>query len=226
MTHVLPAGTTLAEVRDSYALPLDKAHFGAQLFEGRSRDFVAAMCNHQLESTDTLIPHIHFESTLDRELIQAATANSDFIDNDTWDVLYENLFEERLLRYLRGTGHPDHPDVIAVVGVEEYSRSLGDPVLRSRLFLHTVSGSDLVPLDPNWKLRVSVPLFVLTSARAMLRPLGTDQIQTSPWQAGARHVQQTRALAQSGAYSSISLTLQSHLASGSSKFIRASTTAS
>ncbi|KAI0683562.1 hypothetical protein C8Q76DRAFT_804192 [Earliella scabrosa] len=137
MTHVLPAGTTLAE-----------------LFEGRSRDFIAAMCNHQLESTDTLIPHIHFESTLDRELIQAATANSDFIDNDTWDVLYENLFEERLLRYLRGTGHPDHPDVIAVVGVEEYSRSLGDPVLRSRLFLHTVSGSDLVPLDPNWKLRI------------------------------------------------------------------------
>ena len=103
---------------------------------------------------DVLIQHIAFKSRFDLAAIEQQSAQSEEMSTSTWDALFEDAFRSRLIRYLRGRGHPNHPDVIEVVGQETFVREEQDPLLRARLFLQMMSGSDLVPIDKEWKLKV------------------------------------------------------------------------
>ena len=69
------------------------------------------------------------------------------MDDPSWDLVYQSYFHERLEEYLNGVGHPDHPDVRAVVGEARFLADANDPLLRTRLFLQMMTGSDLLPMD-------------------------------------------------------------------------------
>ena len=106
-------------------------------------------------------PEVVIKALLDHSPLDVAAVNdaagyADHMTTDSWDVYYQRLFRDYLEEYLRGSGHPDHPDVIAAVGEEEFRARVGDPLLRARLFLHMMSGSDLVPVKPDWKLEVGL----------------------------------------------------------------------
>jgi len=65
------------------------------------------------------------------------------------------------MRYLLGSGHPDHPllrDTFATDG--DYGH--GNEVFRARLLLLAVSDSDLMPVDRDWHIMVMF-LYTLVS---------------------------------------------------------------
>lgn len=60
-------------------------------------------------------------------------------------------------RYMRGTGHPDHPDVRRVVSAQQIERDRGSKCLRPRLLVHTIWGTDYPPVTLYWRMRVCNP---------------------------------------------------------------------
>ena len=160
MSCVLPTDLSLSKVsvlliaRECIALNC----FPPQIFDERGREYLAALCDFRVKSAELVISHTEIISTLDRANLAEMSALSTELDDKTWDALYEEWFENRFYAYIRGVGHPDHPDVIDVVGPEVHLRARGDTVLRARMFLHTLSGSDLVPLNSDWKLKVRILL--------------------------------------------------------------------
>ena len=127
----------------------------SQTFNGQCRDFLGIMCNQRLDSVDVLLARLVSHSDLDAEVIASQGARTESLDDDlTWDLLYEQGFDVRLRTYLSGVGHPRHPNVIAAIGVERFEREANDPLLRARLFLRMMTGSDLIPLDPEWSIKV------------------------------------------------------------------------
>lgn len=68
----------------------------------------------------------------------------------------QSLFRDRVLRYVRGTGHPDHPELNGIVTPELAASERSDTTLRASLLLSTMSSSSLMPLGSHWKLKVSV----------------------------------------------------------------------
>ncbi|KAI0706371.1 hypothetical protein C8Q76DRAFT_748384 [Earliella scabrosa] len=136
------------------AAPLAIGSGLAQTFASRCRDYLATMCNHRLDDPEVLVTHLEFRSALDAKKIASECERSVDMPLAAWDFFFEEEFVSRLLRYLRGRGHPDHPDVRAVVGEERFLRDRDDPLLRARLFLHMMSGSDLIPNGSSWKLKL------------------------------------------------------------------------
>ena len=127
----------------------------SQAFDQRCRDFLAVMCNQRLDSIDLLLARTQSRSTLDAAAIASQGARQDApIDDPTWDIIYEQGFDARLRTYLQGVGHPNHPNVVAAIGQQRFDRDANDPLLRARLFLHMMTGSDIVPLDPDWAIKV------------------------------------------------------------------------
>ncbi|KAH9937958.1 hypothetical protein B0H21DRAFT_833402 [Amylocystis lapponica] len=84
---------------------------------------------------------------------------------------YGRLFFLRLLRYLQGVGHPEHPELYAsgLVSAEDWSTAQNDRVLRSKLLLMAVQDSAMIPLSPDWRIMISV--LRRTDDRQQLRPL-------------------------------------------------------
>ena len=115
------------------------------------------MCSQRLDTPELLISRLVDRSFLDAATIEQDAGRNVEMDDAVWDLYYQGLFRSLLEGYLRGTGHPDHPHVHAVVPDEHFARDANDPLLRSRLFLHMMSGSDLVPVDSGWKLEVRLP---------------------------------------------------------------------
>ncbi|KAI0744664.1 hypothetical protein C8Q76DRAFT_688012 [Earliella scabrosa] len=68
-------------------------------------------------------------------------AHSAFMDDQSWDLVYQCYFHKRLEEYLNGIGHPDHPNVHAVIGEVRFLADANDPLLRTRLFLQMITGS-------------------------------------------------------------------------------------
>ena len=70
-------------------------------------------------------------------------------------TLVRNLWDS-FKRYLRGVGHPDHEfiRVTKVISEEIMRRDAADALLRSKLFLEVISGSELLPVSEGAKLRV------------------------------------------------------------------------
>ncbi|TFK77715.1 hypothetical protein K466DRAFT_571306, partial [Polyporus arcularius HHB13444] len=81
------------------------------------------------------------------------SANSEDMPDVSWDIIFEDAFRERLKAYLKGRGHPDHPDVHELIPEEIFMRDRDDPLLRARLFLQMMSGCDLVPPEGDWNLK-------------------------------------------------------------------------
>jgi len=65
------------------------------------------------------------------------------------------LFEQRLLHYLAGVGHPPSTSGVLVTD-RDFEESLGDTSLRTRLFLIALTGMDLAPVDGLQKLSVRI----------------------------------------------------------------------
>ena len=70
--------------------------------------------------------------------------------------LSSNLFKKQLLRYLNGRAHPDHPIIKERLAVDSAARGLdgsddgiSNQVLRAARFLETITGSDLLPHEPD-----------------------------------------------------------------------------
>ena len=161
MTCALAPSDALDKVRVAGSLheshPNPFSPPSSQTFNSRCRDFLAVLCNQRLRSVDALLSRVFSRSDLDAEAIASQGARSESLDDDpTWDLVYEQGFDLRLREYLSGVGHPNHPNVIAVIGVDRFEREADDPLLRARLFLKAVTGSDLVPLDPKWSIQVRV----------------------------------------------------------------------
>ena len=126
----------------------------AQLFEARTRDFLAFMYDKRLKSVQTLHNHLVFRSELAKGNVLEVAATSEVVPVEAWPIIWEHEVEDRLRGYLNGVGHPDHPDVRAAVGEERFVREAGDPLLRARLFLQMISGNDLIPVTEDWELEV------------------------------------------------------------------------
>ncbi|KAI0712965.1 hypothetical protein C8T65DRAFT_695159 [Cerioporus squamosus] len=137
-------------------LAISEGHTLEETFARNTRDYLATMCSVRLDDVSLLIRHLKIKSSLDRGAIEKQSANSEDMLNATWDVHFEDLFAERLKVYLWGRGHPDHPDVRDVVGEDVFLSDKEDALLRARLFLQMMSGSDLVPPEGDWQLKINV----------------------------------------------------------------------
>ncbi|KAJ3010068.1 hypothetical protein NUW54_g885 [Trametes sanguinea] len=124
--------------------------------EGSTRDHLAFLYDRQLKDVDDLIAHLEFKpAAKPGHAAWLSDGDSDTsIDDADWDVINEDLFMMRLREYLRGKGHPNHPYIQELVAPEVIAAAADDELLRARAFLQMMSGSDLLPADPNWKLKV------------------------------------------------------------------------
>ena len=77
---------------------------------------------------------------------------------DAMDVTYEKEFEDRMRFYLSQPGHPEEPEIQLMVGESRYTREKNDVLVRARLLLTMMTGSDLVPVDPTFRLKVRIVL--------------------------------------------------------------------
>ncbi|TFK82464.1 hypothetical protein K466DRAFT_603651 [Polyporus arcularius HHB13444] len=153
-TELASDASGLAAFRRGMHMAIASGHTLDETFLFNCRDYLAVMCSVRLDDVSLLIRHIEFKSALDLRAAEQQSAHSEIMPNVTWDVIFEDAFKERLTAYLKGRGHPDHPDVREVVGQEVFLRDQGDPLLRARLFLQMMSGSDLVPPEGDWKLKI------------------------------------------------------------------------
>ena len=146
-----------------------------QTFEGRVRDYLVSMCNQRIQNVEQVVGALEVRSNLDPTEVSAACEQSSTMPQCGWDLCWEGEFYNQLVAYLRGVGHPDHPDVRAVVGEERFDRERDDPLLRARLFMAMISGSDLVPEGNEWKVKVHfigslrlAPLGLITNVSVQL----------------------------------------------------------
>lgn len=99
------------------------------------------MCNQQLDDVEVLLDHLDF--------IPSEQPGKLAIDR-----VYEIEFADRVRKYLIGLGHPDHPSIRPMIGDKRFEQEQHDPLLRARLFLQMLTGSDLVPRNPSYTLKV------------------------------------------------------------------------
>jgi hypothetical protein len=70
------------------------------------------------------------------------------VDADQTENIHQLVFLTRLGRYLRGKGHPDHPNLgTDWVDVDERNRVAQDSTFRSIRFLKAISGTEILPDD-------------------------------------------------------------------------------
>jgi hypothetical protein len=94
------------------------------------------------------------------------------------DFLYQHASVDadallaKLARYLRGTGHPQHAMITNdVVSHQEQEEAAGDRTFRAEQFLAVATGSELLPLEEEWVIEVSVRI-----SRQTLIQLGNRSI--------------------------------------------------
>ncbi|OSC97351.1 hypothetical protein PYCCODRAFT_1471873 [Trametes coccinea BRFM310] len=140
MSIVLAPGTTLRMIFD---------------MEGTTRDHLTFLYDRQLKDVADLIAHLEFKTAAKSgHAAWLSDGDSDAsIDDADWDVINEDLFAMRLFEYLRGIGHPNHPYIQELVAPEAIAAAADDTLLRARAFLQMMSGSDLLPANPDWKLK-------------------------------------------------------------------------
>lgn len=103
------------------------------------------------------------------------------------DVLVDQLsflFQLRLIRYLTGQGHPDHPAVKSFLSSSSYSnKSEVNAILRPRMFLLAMTDSDIVPIDINWRLTVSYlhPLTNFSTPTRLLNQVRLYMPESAPF---------------------------------------------
>jgi hypothetical protein len=66
------------------------------------------------------------------------------------------LYQLKLSRYLRGTGHPIHASISTdVVTPAMYTEVGEDPVYRARAFLKSATGTSTLPTLSDWHIKVN-----------------------------------------------------------------------
>ncbi|KAI9062194.1 hypothetical protein FKP32DRAFT_1604397 [Trametes sanguinea] len=150
-------------------------------FLGRSAAYLAFMYDRRLHDVALLLEHLVFNSAV-KVSEQAILTITDDDDGDemsttTWDLLYEDLFATRLSEYLQGFGHPNHPHIVELLDHATITAAADDGLLRARAFLQLMSGSDLLPTNPDWKLKfyfdhVRQPTSAPANEPPMPAPLG------------------------------------------------------
>ncbi|RDX47054.1 hypothetical protein OH76DRAFT_1419896 [Lentinus brumalis] len=106
---------------------------------------------HQLDDIEELLQHVQFVSHLDN--VPHSTL-SEIEGEVARRADYEGLLAEALKSYLSGVGHPDSWGLREVLGETSFCEGEGDSLLRGRLFMRRVLGSDIVPTEPNWKIQI------------------------------------------------------------------------
>ncbi|KAF7314815.1 Alternative cyclin Pcl12 [Mycena kentingensis (nom. inval.)] len=100
--------------------------------------FIYTMYERRLKSLDQVLSRIAFRKN-------AATKEA--------DVLFK-LFEARFMRWIKGRGHPDSC-LGTLVDEEAFEAARGDPMLRARMFLDSIVGTQQIPLYE--KFEPSIP---------------------------------------------------------------------
>ncbi|KAJ2973809.1 hypothetical protein NUW54_g11995 [Trametes sanguinea] len=121
-------------------------------FAGRSSEYLAFMYDRRLHKVSVLIDHLEFRSGV--KAPETIPVDDDPIIGDaTWDAIYKERFTTRISEYLQGCGHPNHPHITALLDPASFAAAEGDSLLHARGFLQLMSGSDLLPTNPSWKLK-------------------------------------------------------------------------
>jgi len=67
-----------------------------------------------------------------------------------------DLFQQHVIAYLQGVGHPDNQYMCDVVGAHVFEVGKGDPLLRVNALLKTARASDILPTLPVWYIDVKL----------------------------------------------------------------------
>ncbi|TFK87733.1 hypothetical protein K466DRAFT_599244 [Polyporus arcularius HHB13444] len=121
-------------------------------FKGNARDYLANMFNKRLDSVQVLLDHIDFASGVDQALVDLTSGGG--IAEAEWDRTFESEFELALAFYMQQAGHPDDDGIRKLVG-DGFDSAAHDPLLRARMFLTIMSGSDLLPAESEWKIKIA-----------------------------------------------------------------------
>jgi hypothetical protein len=108
-----------------------------------ARKFVGWTCSPQVKSVDDIIPHIR---------VREAPHQPPHPDNK--EIM--DLFQQHVIAYLQGVGHPDDQYVRDVVGAHVFEVGKGDPLLRVNALLKTARASDILPTSPVWYIDVKL----------------------------------------------------------------------
>jgi hypothetical protein len=127
---------------------------------------IATMYNRSVSSGSQVIPYLEYLQT------ERLPANPQI-----WESTVE-LFKLHFRRYITGIGHPSHPNLVEFISEDVIKDGEGDKSLRARLFLLSISGSQLLPLHKK-ALKVCnnchyyIVLFPLRLLQITLEPSGT-----------------------------------------------------
>ena len=113
-----------------------------KMFSGPAYDpysIVLSMSNRAITSTSQLFRHVQFAMT---------DHSGSYIKNRLFYI-----FQYRFLRYLLGSGHPDHP-LLRGTFTPASDHTPGDELLCVWLLLLAVSDLDLMPVDRDWVIMV------------------------------------------------------------------------
>ncbi|TFK84475.1 hypothetical protein K466DRAFT_601968 [Polyporus arcularius HHB13444] len=103
-----------------------------------------------LETIEQLIDRLEFRSIPRKSYAGPdpyPDSDSEGVDPQTWDSVFEGLAQEAIKTYLRGPGHPQHAFVCEMLGEEAILQGSRDPHLRARLFLRSICGAEVLPED-------------------------------------------------------------------------------
>ncbi len=113
-----------------------------------------------LETIEQLIDRLEFRSIPRKSYAGPdpyPDSDSEGVDTQAWDAVFEELAQEAIKTYLRGPSHPQHEFVCEMLGEEAILQGYGDPHLRARLFLRSICGAAVLPEDGS-SLKVSVSI--------------------------------------------------------------------
>ncbi|KAK6966848.1 hypothetical protein R3P38DRAFT_2590165 [Favolaschia claudopus] len=120
----------------------DRPHHILEWFATPCRQLIFSGFDRQIKSVADLLSHVNFNQ-----------ANG---ENDPWGDNAETveLLKRFIAHYLSEPGHPTCDDgIFDALLDEELRANVDDPFLRPKLFLSLLTGSALVPIDPDWKLK-------------------------------------------------------------------------
>ncbi|KAJ6624595.1 hypothetical protein B0H10DRAFT_728404 [Mycena sp. CBHHK59/15] len=121
-------------------IPIGTSSFSMRLVSDNNvLPLLACMYDSQVRHVEDVTSHI------DCSILMSAT--------DGTTPYYGALFCLLLLRYLDGVGHPLELHG-GVVGEDEWSKHINDPLCRAKLFLEAISDNDLLPAIESWQINL------------------------------------------------------------------------
>ncbi|KAH7906783.1 hypothetical protein BJ138DRAFT_1218568 [Hygrophoropsis aurantiaca] len=132
-------------------------------FLGCANDFIDWTYNRTVRTVDDIISRIEFEEAPDTPFHE---------DNAK---MMERL-KLHLLHYLRGRGHPNHPDIRSLLGDQVVTESANDPLLRVKAFWKISTSQELLPTSSRRRLQV-----ILQHEWFTIYPIANKENLTVDW---------------------------------------------